>query len=329
MPDGVRKAAILVASLDTATADKMLDQFPPEQAAQIRLAMVDLGDIDPQEQRRVIDEFFRIGPLIPQQQPAGVELDDQLARKLGKPTLQTPAADSLRPVAQPFGFLHETESDELARVLSDERPQTIALVLSHLPPQRAAEILARFDAELQPDVVRRLAHLEETDHEILRDVERVLQSRLTQRLTIERRRVVGADAIQDILQASTHQARLGVLDNLAARDRDLAERLSPPPVEFDDLLGADEATLITVFQAVEPSLAMTALVGAPPSIVDRLLRQLPAAEAELVRRKLDHPGPLRLSDIEEARRVVAQIARRLIIEGRIKLPERQRTLLAA
>ena len=335
--DGIRKAAVLVAGLDRTAADAMLDQLTPEQARLVRQAMVDLGEIDPGEQRRVIDEFFRIGPttptlatptpavpkpLVPEKEPPGIELDGSLARRMAasqpafspeKP-FETRAAD-----AQPFRFLHETEAEKLARALAGERPQTIALVLAHLPPEQAGGVLLRLPARVQVNVIQRLVDLEETDPQVLRDIERVLESRLSQQVCMQRRRVAGLGAVTDILKASGGRAGTEILENLAEHDPSLAERLSPQKIDFDDLMQLDDKALEAVFDAAGPELAITALIGASPSLIERVLGRLPATEAAALRRRLDHPGPIRLSDMEDARQQIAQTAGRLAVEGDIEL----------
>ncbi|HUT10825.1 MAG TPA: FliG C-terminal domain-containing protein [Thermoguttaceae bacterium] len=325
---GIRKAAVLVAGLDQKSADALLDALGEEQARRVRDAVVELGEIDPHEQRRVLDEFFRIQPMVPNQRPPGIELDGRLARKLSMPPRGC-TAENEQPDAspgadpKPFHRLCEAEADKLARILANERPQTIALVLSHLPPEQAGNVLIRLPAELQNDLIHRLIDLEETDPAILRDVERALESRLSQQVRMQRRRVAGIKAVSDILHASDSRVGMQILDGLAEHDRPLAEQLGPQRLQFDDLTRLDDDTLDTVFDGAEPELLMIALVGAPPELIDRVVRRLGESEAEEVRHRLDHPGPIRLSDVEDARGRIAELARRMAIEGRIRLPEKQ------
>jgi flagellar motor switch protein FliG len=311
---GLRKAAILVASLDQAAADVILDQLGPEQARQVRRLAVELGDLDQQEQQRVIDEFFRVGPLMPEQCPPGIELDDGLARRLAlrppeeENTYSEPAAGSR--ANEPFRFLREAEADKLARLLGGERPQTIALVLSHLPPQQAGSVLARLQGALQAEVVRRLVDLEETAPEILREVEEALQSRLSQQVQMQRRRAAGLSAVANILQAADGRTGMQILDNLATHDQALAERLGPQPFSFDELAGADTRVLAALVRSADRGLLLTALIGAAPDLVERVLGEISPAEAQRIRGQLDHPGPLRLRDVEEARQQIARLAQR-------------------
>ena len=317
--DGLRKAAILVSSLSTQEADRLLDLFPPGDAQRVRMAMVELDQIDPQEQRRVLEEFFRVRPMVPVQQQPGLELSDRLARRLLD---DAPPYDDDAPAGgpAPFCFLHDAEADKLSRILSGERPQTIALVLSHLPAEQSGAVLVRLEAALQVEVIRRLVDLEETDPAILREVEHALRTRFSQQVQMQRRRVAGLKAVAGILEASSQHTGRQILSNLAARDRALADKLGPPPLEFDELVEADDDTWAEIFRAADPELVLLALVGAPPALIERVLRPMAAHEADVVRRKLDHPGPVRLSDVEEARRELAELAHRLAPEGRVELP---------
>jgi len=322
---GIRKAAILVDCLDQPTADRLLDEMEPHQARLVRQAMVDLDEVDPAEQRRVIDEFLRVGPMVPDKEPPGIELDGPLAAELPTPAplpeLDEP--DPIEPAGEPpFRSLRDAEADKLSRILAAERPQMIALVLSHLPPEQAGSVLARLDAPLQVEVIRRLVDLEETEPEILREVERALESRVSEHVRIERRRVVGLSAVAGILEATDGPSGMQILDNLAAHDRQLADKLGPEPLEFDELARLDDASLAAVLASVDRQLLILALVGAPPQFVQRLSALLAEPEADTIRHELTHPGPTRLDDVAEARRRIAELARRMAAGGRIAWPRR-------
>jgi len=315
--DGLRKAAILVASLDTAAADAVLDQLSPAQARQVREIVIEFEDIDQGEQRRVIDEFFNVGPA-----PAndnGVELDGRLAwlaSRGGEEVVEQPAPSTV-PAALPFRFLQETEADKLVRALVHERPQTIALVLSHMPPAKSGAVLARLPEAVQVEVVQRLIDLEETDPEILREVEEALRGRLADPLRgypdvqTQRRRVAGLAAVAGILQATDGRTGIRILDNLASRDRTLAEKLLPRPMAFDDLAGVEDDVLAETFEEAGSQLMLPALFGAAPELIERVLACVSANDGEELRQQVNHPGPIRLRDVDEARRQVARIASRV------------------
>jgi len=325
---GMRKAAILVASLDRSTVDLVLDQMEPQQAQGVRQAILELGPIDPEEQREIIAEFRRNRAGAPREPLPGVELAGELAQRFAPPRSDRPAPPA--PASGPlFCFLRQAEVERVARVLAGERPQTIALVLAHMSPEHAGKVLARLDAAAQVEVVRRLADLEETDPEILREVERGLESRLAEQVPMQRRRVAGLSAVVGILGACDQQAGLQLLENISQQDRQLAEQLTPGSFEFADLVEADDDTLGTTLRAADPEWVMLALVGAPPEWIARFLTLVPESHARQVRRGLEHLGPTRLIDVEEARRRLADLARRLALQRRIRLPGTARWPLAA
>jgi flagellar motor switch protein FliG len=326
---GIRKAAILVASLDPDTARGLLACFTPEQAEQLRAAAAALGPIDRQQQQRVLEEFLRVEPLVPVKQPAGLELGDRTTRPLKSPAPRWLADDQgveLELSGEPFHFLQDAEADKLARALLNERPQTIALVLSHLPPQRAGGVLARLESGLQVDVIRRLVDLEETDPEILREVEQALETRLSQQVHMQRRRVAAISAVSNILRSSASQVGTQILHNLSRRDQSLAEKLGPGRIEFDDLTELDSAGWATLLHAADSEIAILALVGSEPELIEKVLRRMPPGEAQIIRRQLDHPGPMRLRDVEQARQELAELATRLAAEGRLSLIPMERRL---
>jgi flagellar motor switch protein FliG len=295
-----------------------------------------LGQIDAEEQRAIVAEFRRQRTpsktsevsetsevwrgTAPQFKTPGVEVAPELAKKFMPPPLKRPAAEPAapRPAGPPFRFLCEAEADKLVRVLSAERPQTIALVLSHLPPQHAGNVLARLEAGLQVDVLRRLVDLEETDPEILRDVERGLHARLSEQVHMQRRRVAGMAAVSGILEACDHQTGAQILDNLNLYDKPLAEKFNPVNFEFEDLLGLDDPSLGATLREADSELIQLALVGAPPAWIERFLNLIPESQARLVRGELEQLGPTRLSDVDEARLRLAELADRLVIQGRIR-----------
>ncbi len=330
----LRKAAILVASLDSPTADLLLSQMGLGQADEVRHAILRLSDVDPLEQNEIIEEFFRIGPLMPQKNPPGIELDGKLAGRIAlsgevdqaskQPTQAEPLSDNA-----PFHFLHETEFETLAPFLKREHPQTIAVVLSHVPPDRAGEILTHLPASVQVDVIRRLVDLDEADPRVVREVERELESWLSQQVRDRRRRAAGLAAVSAILSAATGGTRRSILKNLTRHDRSLAGKLRPDRFLFGDLVQLDDATLVAVLKAADPEVIVLALAGASADLVQRVTRQLPIEQGRSLSKALVHLGPTRLADVEEAQQALADLALDLEAEGRITLPRRNGISIAA
>ena len=238
----LRKAAILVASLDAQSADELLQLIGPEQAQRIRMAVVDLTDVDADERGRVIEEFLVQNGRREAMDHPGIELDGALASQFQHPTIalhSEPAAPQQdRP---PFRFLHEAAGDTLARFLYREHPQTIAVVLSHLPPARASEVIVRLDPPLQVEVLRRIAELDQMDPEILREVERGLHSLLADELNLVQRRSAGLAAVDAILRATDRSQRSQVMSHIKRHATPLARQLGSATLSKPQATGSSHA----------------------------------------------------------------------------------------
>jgi flagellar motor switch protein FliG len=339
---GIRKAAILVASLESPMADQLLDQLSPECADRVRQAVMVIDWVDADEQQRVIEEFRRIELMMPKRCPSGIDLNNLSAtppKSATRPVEPVEAEMSMptpepietmveaeseavaveeMPLGKPFEFLLQTDEETLVLVLSEERPQTIAIVLSHLPPERAGDILMRFSSSLQADVLRRLMDFSNADPETVREIEQVIESRLVQQYAEAQEtetRTSGPELVARILAACPNEMAQRILENLAGVDVSLAEQLGRKPVRFECLEQVDDQTLLQTIHMSDPEVVVTALVGASPSMVDRVLNRLVPEDARRLKQRLRHPDPFRLSDMEEASRRLVALAERIADEN--------------
>jgi len=332
----LRKAAIFLASLDDETAEELLAQMEPEQAARVRREVVALDDVDPAVQRQIVAEFRR-GQAPPRDPyPTGIELDSGLAERIARAEpLQLPELTDA-PVEEPppFRFLHQAEADTLVDYLKNERPQTIALVVSHLSPAQAAAVVDRLAPVVQAQVLRRLSELDSADPAILRDVERQMESWIGQQIRTREKRRAGLEALSAIVSAAERNSRQQIISNLARHDRALAQTLGfelpepepthPPPddrstsiaaaprkrhrLNFGSLADIDDARLSALVDAAQTDVLVLALAGADAAFVERAAKCLAARQGRLLRRALKHLGPTRLSDVEEAQESLADLA---------------------
>lgn len=305
--EALRKAAVLVGALDTAAADALLERMSPEQAAAIRRMLVEMADVGAGEEQAIIGEFLGRDATSSQPEASGVELELSGTE---------PDHDDDRETI-PFRFLHEAAKEDLGELLAGERPQTIAVVVSHLPPGQAAETLAALPRALQTEVVRRLARLDETDPLILREVEAGLERRFRRRVPLDGRRSVGVGAVRQILNVAAPETRQQWLTNLSRQDPPLAEKLTRPTFTFAELDRLTDESLALVFATVDDATAVAALAGCEPAFMSRLTTILPRARAQQLRRGVDTLGPTRLSDVDAAQEASARTAHDLEIQGRL------------
>ena len=335
---GIRKVAILVRALDEPLAQNLLDGLGPQTAQLVQETVALLDEVDPKEEEAILVEFFRVGSQSSatlQKRPSrfgrSVAGFSRRERKNKIAPTRPVAPVEEKSSGKAFGFLGNAEAEDLASILSGERPQTIALVLSNLPESRAGAVLTRFPAELQTEVIRRLVDLEEADPEVLREVEESLKNRLVDRVPLRRRRVGGLSAVQGMLKAINDEAGREILENLSRFDRRLVDQLAIKPVQpeigplsFDDVARLPREAMATLVAAAGPKLWELALVGASEELVERVLSHFGFVDAEMIRGRLQHLGPIRLSDVELARQKLAEMARAMVLDGRLVLPEGMR-----
>jgi flagellar motor switch protein FliG len=316
----MRKAAVLLASLDGPMADELLEQLTADESRAIREAMTSLGDIDTAEQNIVIEEFFRISPLVPDKSPAGIELDDSAPQLWQSP----------EPPEKPFRVLTDTPDEALAGYLEREHPQTVAIVMAHLPSDRAANLLGSLPADLQGQVAMRLVHLEKTDPTVVREIERGMQSWITQQTPAPKQRAPGMETLKGILSAADDRAKQSILRSLGHHDPNLAGRLSAPRrvIEFAEVATFDDRSLTKLFSQAPPEIVRLALVGMDHEFIDRVLRLLPPKSAHWLRDQLEHLAPTRLSDVEQAQQELAHLATKLESESTERSGEFKRLSIA-
>lgn len=335
----IRKAAVLLRSLDADTATTLLMQLSPEEAAALRSAIRSLGSVDPDEQADVAAEFRRAAPTVVDH---GVEL--QLSGAESHP-------DDDRDTVRRFEFLEHSPIDAIVRCLAREHVQTIAVVLSYLRPARAAEVLAALPSRLQAESLERLSALGESDPDSVTVVERELAAWLNSQPAAARQRAHRTDTIAAILVAAQQTSRDGILDNLKQHNGRLAGEIlqllpqpdsrqanpldppSPPPApvphptvmtplppppppppvfDFDDLVRLSSDELAAVLRQVDANVLVLALAGSSDELVDQVTGRMPRKVAKAFRRQLRRMGPTRLRDVEAAQAAVAAVAAQTI-----------------
>jgi flagellar motor switch protein FliG len=356
LPTALRKVAILISTLDERSAEALLEQMDAEQAAKVRSALVELDDVAKGEEQQVLAEFLQQqnSPALAkalQVNESAVELEISSASIDDEPS---PPEHSVHD-APPVHFLASVPADQLARVLRREQAQTIAAVIAHLAPEQSAGVLEHLPPELATDSLERLATLEPVAPAVLADLERVLRAKLTA-LGVDKPNGESDRRLNAVMGAMDFRQRERVLLQLSRRNTALAQRLGLdratndwessaeyratafryrlqpsgheekksrlplPRLKFADLMQLDDRALRTVFAAAEPAVVLLALTGAEERMLSRVMRQLPTRDAAILRERLDHPGPVRLREIEQAQEQLAAIAGRLVQDGDIKLP---------
>jgi flagellar motor switch protein FliG len=319
--DGVRKSAILLLSLEKPLAAEVLSQMTREQVEKVTLEIAKMEDVTREQQESVLNEFSE---LFKEQTPierGGLhfanELLEQSLGKDGAGQILETVKQSMNAV--PFGFLQKAGAESLLTFISEEHPQTIALIMSHLPANLSAEVLSGLPSNKQLEVIRRIATMEQTSPEVISDIERTLQSRMTNLFNQQAEATGGVSAVAQILNVTDRMTNKGILESLEQQDAELADEIRRLMFVFDDLLKLDNKSIQVLLKEVDNNQWAVALKGASDEIRQKIFSNLSQRAAETLKEEMEYLGPVRVSDVEAMQQQIVDTVRRLEDSGQIQV----------
>ncbi len=316
----IRKAAVLLMSLPEEEAAQVLGKLTPKQVEAVTIEIAKLGDISGDEQETVIAEFADSSPSSLGGSKGGLDAAKSLVeRALGKNAGNT--LDNVRQQieALPFGFLQKVDSQNLLTFIIDEHPQTIALILSHLPAAQAANIVAGLPSDRQLAVIRRVAMMGQTNPEIIQEVERGLESRMSSVMSQQFEAAGGVPTVAEILNVADRATERTLLENLAQEDPDLVEEIRRLMFVFEDLTKFTDKDIQMVLKNVESSQWAMALKGASEELRQKVLGNMSQRAADMLREEMEYLGPVKLSAVEQTQQQIVDVVRRLEDSGEITM----------
>ncbi len=316
----LRKAAVVLMSLPQEEAGKLMAKLDPKQVEAVSIEIAKISNVGGEEQAAVIMEFADVDPKMMGGGSGGLDLAKSLVEKaLGKNASGT--IDNVRQSieALPFGFLQHVDSQNLLTFIIDEHPQTIALILSHLPPQYGAEIIAGLPSDRQLAVIRRVATMGQTNPEIIHEVERGLEVRMSSVMSQQFEKAGGVPTVAEILNVTDRSTERNLLENLAQEDPDLVEEIRRLMFVFEDINKFSGKDIQTMLKNVETSQWAMALKGASDELKSKVLANMSQRAADMLREEMDYLGPVRLSSVEQMQQQIVDVVRRLEESGDISL----------
>lgn len=316
---GLRKAAILLVSIDPEAATSIFQQLTESEMEVISHEIARLGAVPKEELLDVLEEFKDRVVLQGLLKHGGY---DSAISLINKALPKTQAAKLVRLLeaqrqAAPFNFLQHTEADVLVTFLQEEHPQTIALVLSYVEPSKAAEILTSLGQEKQIDIVKRIATLGHTSPEAIKNVESGLRKYLASLQFEELQEVGGVKTVSEILNVLDRASERVILENIEEEDANLAEDIKKLMFVFEDLLLVDDKGIQNVLKEIENSEMSLALKTASEELKGKIFGNMSKRAAEMIQEEMEYMGPVRISDVESAQQSIVEIVRRLEEAGEV------------
>ncbi|MBP7744974.1 MAG: flagellar motor switch protein FliG [Phycisphaerae bacterium] len=316
---GLRKAAVLLVALRQDTAAKIMKNMDRERVEELSREIAAIDAIAPEVREHVIREFYNL-VLARQYADAG---GMAWARALLQKTL--PPDEARRVVAiiehqvheQPFSFLQKTEKENLVTFLQEEHPQTIALVLSHVPSGMATDILSALPTERQIEVVSRIANMDQTSPDVIKEVERGLEKRLAGLVSERFERVGGIAAVAEILNMAGRSTEKAILEGLEQDNPQLVEQIRRLMFVFEDIIRVNDKGIQAVLKEVENEELALALKTASEDLKNKVFNNMSERAAQLIKEEMEFMGPVRISDVEAAQQRIVDVVRRLEDAGEV------------
>jgi len=316
----LRKAAILLMSLPESQAGELMSKLDKRQVEAVSIELATIGRIGSEEQNLVINDFANSNPNALGVDGGGLALAKSLVEKaLGKDASGT--IDSVRQTieALPFGFLKKVDPQNLLTFIVDEHPQTIALILSHLPSLFGAEIIAGLPPDRQLSVIRRIANMGQTSPEVILEVEAGLESRMASVMGQSFDNAGGVPSVAEILNVTDRATERSLLENLSQEDPDLVEEIRRLMFVFEDVTKLGDADTQAILKNVETSQWSLALKGASEELKEKILGNMSKRAGQMLLEEMEYLGAVRLSEVEAMQQQIVDIIRRLEDAGELSV----------
>jgi len=316
---GKEKAAMLLIALGPERSAEIFKHLKEDEIKQLTLEIANIRTVSPEDKERVLEEFYQICLAQNYIAEGGINYAKEILEKaLGTQK----ALDVLNKLTvslqvRPFDFIRKADPSQLINFIQNEHPQTIALILSYLKPQQASIVLSALPQDKQADVARRIATMDRTSPEVIKEVERVLEKKLSAIVTEDFTAAGGVQAIVDILNNVDRGTEKYIMETLEVEDTDLAEEIKKRMFVFEDILTLDNRSIQRFLREVDNNQLAIALKGTNDEVKNKIFANMSKRMAEMVKEDMEFMGPVRLKDVEEAQQKIVNVIRKLEDAGEI------------
>ncbi|MDR1129088.1 MAG: flagellar motor switch protein FliG [Treponema sp.] len=316
---GRQKAAIFLVSIGSDISAEIFKFLREDEIETLTFEIARLETIEPDQKDAVLAEFQELMMANQFISMGGIDYARELLEKsLGSQKaidIINRLTSSLQ--VRPFDFIRRTDPAHLLNFIQQEHPQTIALILAYLEPNKASVILQNLPHEVQSDVARRIATMDRTSPEVLREVERVLEKKLSTLSSEDYTAAGGVESIVEILNMVDRSSEKQIIEALEDEDPELAEEIKKRMFVFEDIVMLDDKAIQKVMREVDSQELAKALKSVDTEVQDKIFRNMSKRAAGMLKEDMEYMGPVRLKDVEEAQQKIVSIIRHLEDTGEI------------
>ncbi|MFZ5648337.1 MAG: flagellar motor switch protein FliG [Bacillota bacterium] len=318
--NGIQKAAIVLISLGADLSAKVLKKnFTDDEVEKLTGEISMLENIPRDVQRAVLEEFLQMTQAREYLMRGGFDYAKELLEKAvgSQKAMEILEKVSVNLQNVPFSSLRKAEAKHLFNFIRDEHPQTMALILTYLHPEQASLILAALPPEQQADVARRVAIIDRIAPEVIKEVENVLERKMSMIVPHQDQNVGGIKTLVNILNRVDRSTEKTILEELETNDPELADEIRKLMFVFEDIIKLHDVAIQRVLREVDQKDLAKAMRGSNEEVANRIYKNMSKRAADMLREEIQFMGPVRLRDVEEAQQKIVQIIRRLDEAGEI------------
>ncbi|MDE6995419.1 MAG: flagellar motor switch protein FliG, partial [Lachnospiraceae bacterium] len=310
---GLQKAAILLIALGPERSANVFKHLKEDEIEELTLEIANTRNITPKVKDAVISEFYQV--CLAQQYIAegGINYAKEVLEKSFGADRAMDVIGKLTASLQvkPFEFIRKTDASQLLNFIQDEHPQTIALILSYLSAAQSALILSALPPDRQADVAKRIAIMDRTSPEVIKEVEKVLESKLSSLVNQDYTIIGGVDAVVEILNTVDRGTEKHIMETLEIEEPELADEIRKKMFVFEDILLLDDRAIQRVLRDVDNGDLATALKGSNEEVQNAIFNNLSKRLAAMIKEDMEFMGPVRMKDVEEAQQKIVNVIRKL------------------
>jgi flagellar motor switch protein FliG len=321
---GSEKAAILLLYLGNDVTSKVFEHLDDDEIKRISKSMAHLGHVPRSTIMQVVEDFT--GVINPE---AGIfSQGDEFVRKILEKALGPAKADMLMEELQASSYgdlvdiLGNMDSKSIANFLSQEHPQTVAVILAKLKSKQTSEIISLLPQELQAEVVLRIADVEQVSPDILQEIDDVIRREIKSMGGVQRYKVGGVEKVVDMFNHFDRSKEKQILDKLDVLSPPLAEIIRKHLFTFEDIFKLDDRSIQAIMREVSNDTLTLAMKTSPDEVKDKIFKNISSRAAEMIKEDLEVMGPVRLSDVDKAQSEIIKVVRKMEEEGKVVLAGR-------
>ncbi|KYD00005.1 flagellar motor switch protein FliG [Heyndrickxia sporothermodurans] len=316
---GKQKAAILLISLGPDVSASVYKHLSEEEIEKLTLEISGVKKVESHTKEDIFDEFHHLALAQDYISQGGIGYAKTVLEKaLGAEQAETiinRLTSSLQ--VRPFDFARRADAGQVLNFIQNEHPQTIALILSYLEPEKSGQILSELPQDVQADIARRIALMDRTSPEIISEVETILEQKLSATVTQDYTQTGGIESVVEVLNGVDRATEKTILDALEIQDPELAEEIKKRMFVFEDIVTLDNRSIQRVIRECENEDLLLALKVSSDEVKDVVYRNMSTRMVETFKEEMEYMGPIRLKDVEEAQSRIVSIIRRLEDAGEI------------